>query len=150
MNVGWWSEFEGELFGFEVIVGEVPVDDIGEIVDIGGSDVAVVDVVCVLPDINSQDGLVVAGQRISGIGCIEDDKLIVGASCQPGPSWAEISNCLCWELSEEVGKTAPFSHDLCFELRWGFGLFWSDAVPIEGVIPVLGGIVEDLLIFAAA
>lgn len=149
MNDGWRSEFQVDLFGFEVIIGKVPVDDIGEIVDIGGSDIAVIDVVGVLPNIHGQNGLVVAGQRVSCIWCIEDNKLSVGILREPGPSWTEISNCLCWELVKEVGKAEPFSLDLCFELRRGFGLFGCDTKPIEGVIPMLGGIIEDLLIFAA-
>ena len=148
-DVVWWSEFQGGIFGLEVIVGKVPVDDIGEIVDIGGSDVAVIDVVGVLPYIHGQNWFEVAGQRVSGVRCIEDNQLTVGVSGQPGPSRAEISNCLGRELSEEVGDTAPFCHNLRFELRWRFGLIGCDGIPIEGVIPMLGSIIEDLLIFAA-
>ena len=113
-----------------------------------GSGVAVVDVVGVLPDVNGQQGIVAIGQGISGIGGIENGDFLALLG-QPGPSRAEIGQSLSWKFFDEVVDAAPFADDQVLQLAGGFGLVGRDAVPIEGVVPVLSAVVENFDVFAA-
>jgi len=47
------SEFELPVTILEVLVDEVPVDDFGEVLEIACSQIAIIDVVSMLPDVNS-------------------------------------------------------------------------------------------------
>jgi hypothetical protein len=53
------------------------------------------------------------------------------------------------EIFDEILSISPFAGDKMLNVAMGFGLMWGDAVPIEGVVPMLGSVVEDLGIFAA-
>jgi hypothetical protein len=103
----------------------------------------------VLPDINGQEGLVPAGEGVSGVGGVEDGDVVLVLG-KPGPAGAEVGHCLVGELLEEFVDGAPLGYDDFLELALGFGLVGGDAVPVEGVVPVLGRVVEDLGVLAAA
>ena len=147
--MGHWSEFELDLVTAPVLADEVPVDQAREVLQVGGSGVAVVNVVGVFPDIDGQKRLVAVGKGVSGIGSIEDRDLssLFG---KPGPSWSEVGQCLGWEVLDEVVNVSPLALNKLLELSSRLGLVWRDAVPVEGVVPMLGSIIEDLLVLAAA
>ena len=64
------SELELPISIFEVLINKVPVDDFGEVLKIAGSQIAVVNVVGVLPNVNSQQGLVVGLEGVLSIGSV--------------------------------------------------------------------------------
>lgn len=79
------SEFKLDLVTAPVLADEVPVDQAGEVLQVGGSGIAVINVVGVFPDIDSQKRLVAIGKGISSIGSIEDRDLSTLFG-KPGPS----------------------------------------------------------------
>lgn len=143
-----WSEFEVNLVAAPVLADEVPVDQAGEVLQVGGSSVAVVNVVGVLPNIDSQERLVAVGEGISSIGSIEDGDLSTLFG-KPGPARPEVGQSLGREILDKVVNASPLALNQLLELSSRFGLMRGDAVPVEGMIPMLGSIVEDLLVLAA-
>lgn len=79
------SELELPISIFEVLINKVPVDDFGEVLKIAGSQIAVVNVVGVLPNVNSQQGLVVGLEGVLSIGSVQNRKIVSGFH-KPGPS----------------------------------------------------------------
>lgn len=142
------SEFKLDLVAVPVLADEVPVDQTGEVLKVGSSGIAIVNVVGVFPDIDSQKRLVAIGKGISSIGSIEDRDLSTLFG-EPGPSWAEVGQCLGWEVLDEVVNASPLAVNKLLELSSRFSLVWRDAVPVEGVVPMLGSIIKDLLVLAA-
>lgn len=142
------SEFELDLVTAPVLADEVPVDEAREVLEVGGSGVAVVNVVGVFPDINSQEGLVAVGKRVSSIGSIEDGDLSTLFG-KPGPARPEVGQCLCREVLNKVINTAPLALNQLLELPSRLSLMRRDAMPIKGMIPMLSSIIEDLLVLAA-
>lgn len=142
------SEFELDLVTAPILADEVPVDEAREVLEVGGSGVAVVNVVGVFPDINSQEGLVAVGQRVSSIGSIEDGDLSTLFG-KPGPARPEVGQCLCREVLDKVINTAPLALNQLLELPSRLSLMRRDAMPIKGMIPMLSSIIEDLLVLAA-
>ena len=141
------SEFELDLVTAPVLADEVPVDQAREVLEVGGSGVAVVNVVGVLPDIHSQEGLVAVGQRVSSIGGIEDGDLSTLFS-KPGPARPEVGQRLCREVLDKVINAPPLALNQFLELPSRLSLMRRDAMPVKGMIPMLGSIIEDLLVLA--
>lgn len=96
-----------------------------------------------LPDIHCQQRLVVRLQSVVGIASVDDCQLVPSLG-QPSPARAEVGSCVGNELIQKFIDGAPFGLDHGSELRTWLSLFRADAVPIEGVVPVLGCIVVDL------
>ena len=101
-----------------------------------------------LPDVDSQEGLVLAGEGVARVGGVENGDVVLVLG-QPGPARAEVGDCLGRELLEEGLDRAPLRADHFLELALGLGFVGGDAVPVEGVVPVLRGVVEDLGVLAA-
>lgn len=133
---------------FKVSADEFPINHATEVFNVFGSGVAVVNVVCVLPNVNCQEGKVVVGERVACVGSIEDSHFIIALG-QPSPARTEIGDCLSGEVLEEVVKGSPLGKDELLKFAIELCFFRSDAVPVERMIPVLGSVVEDLLVFAA-
>lgn len=72
-------------FCFEVGLDEFPVDEGAEGFDVFGPSVAIVDVVGVLPYVESQQGLVALSERVACVGGVEDAEFFVLAD-EPGPA----------------------------------------------------------------
>jgi len=142
------SEFKIGFSLLEILRNKVPVDNSIEVLQVSGSGIAVVNVVGVFPDINSQKREVVVGKWVAGIWGIKNSDLIILFG-KPGPSWAEISNGLSWEIFKELTYTAPFVYNQFFELSFWFSFVRGNAVPIESMIPVLSTIIEDFSVFAS-
>lgn len=143
------SEFKIHLVTVPILVHEVPIDNSGEVLKVSSSGIAVIDVVSVLPDIDSQKRLVAIGQWVSSIGCVNDGNILT-LLAKPGPARAEVAKSLSWKILEEVINAAPLANNEILQLSSKLTLVGRDAVPVEGVVPMLGGIVEDLLVLAAA
>jgi hypothetical protein len=128
----------------QVGVGEVPVDErVEEGVDVLRARVAEVHVVRVLPHVDGEDRLLVRGQRRLGVAGLHDLEL-VAALHQPGPAGAELRGGRRDELLTE-GRVAAEAgvdggRDGAGGLAAAAGLH---AVPVERVVPDLGGVVED-------
>ena len=96
------------------------------------------------PDITGQQRFIRAGQRGGGIGGADQCQTAVGALYQPGPTGTEGADGGFGEFGFERIETAERGID-------GFGQFTGrsaaavglQAVPVEGVVPDLGGVVEQ-------
>lgn len=141
------SELQFYLVLLKDSVDKFPVYHITEVLYIFGPSIAVVNVIGMLPDVHSQKREVVVGQRVACVRCIEDSHLILVLS-QPSPARSKVGNCLGREVLEEVVKCSPLGKDKFFKFSVKLSLLWSDAIPVEGMIPVLGSIVENFLVFA--
>ena len=61
------SEFELPVIVFEILIYEVPVYDLCEILKIGSSQISVVDVVSVFPDVHCQEGSIICLKGVISI-----------------------------------------------------------------------------------
>ena len=64
----------------------VPVDDLPEGMEMGGTAVTIVDVIRVLPDIQRQEGFEALCNGVAGIGFLRDDEFAILVCCQPNPT----------------------------------------------------------------
>lgn len=142
------SEFKTDFSILEILWHKFPVDNSVEVLQIGGSGIAVIDVVGVFPDIDSQKRDVVVGERVASIWCIEDGNVVILFG-KPGPSWTEIGNGLGWKVLKELIHATPFVNNQLLEFSFRFSFVGSDAVPIESMIPMLSSIVEYFGVFAS-
>lgn len=100
------------------------------------------------PDINRQNRLIALTQRVLSIARVHNEQFLALLG-QPGPTRSEVADCLSSEVLEEEINCVPLGLDVFAELSFRRGLIWSDAVPEEGVVPMLEGVVEYLLFLAA-
>jgi len=129
------------------LINELPVDNLPEFLNVVRTAVLEILVVSVLPDVNSEDGAEAVGLRHHSIGRVPDGELgsrrIVH---EPGPARAEVGNTLGFEFRLELVNRAEGGGDGFLE-GLGHGLaVGGQALPVEGVVEVLGGlVVENLL-----
>src|SRR6266567_4544705 len=129
----------------EILGSEFPVE---ELVDHGlrviGAAVLIIEVVRVLPDIDRQEGRLSADERHFGVGGAHDLERIP-VNDEPGPSAAELLHRGGDEFLLDGVETAEFRLDPVGErtarLAPALGL---ERTPVEGVIPGLCRIVEQL------
>src|SRR2546427_573608 len=141
----WCAHVVPALRSGEVLLGKLPVHQLAEEgLDELGTQVAVVDVVGVFPDVHGQQGLVFRGQgRASGAG-VDDVHRTVGLLDQPGPARAEVAHGRLHEGFLEGGVAAPLLVDGVSQCAGGLAAtVGGHAVPEEGVVPDLGCVVED-------
>ena len=129
----------------QVLGGEVPVRQLPEGLNVLGPRVAVVDVVGVLPDIAGQQGLVLGRQRRAGVAGRAQFESSVRHLNEPRPAGAEQPESGLGELLLELLEGPEVLLD---PLEQRAGRFArgsrAEAVPVESVVPDLGGVVEDL------
>src|SRR5690606_6158010 len=134
----------GLASGSEVAGHEVPVDQVPERLDVLRASVAVVNVVGVFPDVAGQQRGVTAGHRVACANGAGQGQGAVRLLHQPAPAGTEGADGNLAELFLELVEGAEGSVDgvgqRASRLTTTVGLH---AVPIEGVVPHLGGIVED-------
>src|SRR5207237_3116886 len=108
-----------------------------------GPAVLEVEVVGVLPHIAGQERGLAFGQRVDGIRRPGDREL--AAACdEPGPAAAELADCRRLEIVLELGEAAEVAVDRLGEVAArGAATLRLHAVPEEGMVPHLGGVVED-------
>jgi hypothetical protein len=124
---------------------EFPVDQGPEGFHVLRTQVAEIDVVGVLPQVDGQQrGGPGFGQRAAGVGGVDDGQGAVGFLHQPGPAGTEVADGRLGERILELGEGAECLVD---GIGQGAGRLATavrgEAVPVEGVVPDLGGVVED-------
>src|ERR1035437_5584262 len=135
---------------FQVLGGEVPVRQLPEGLDVLGPRIAVVDVVGVLPDIAGQQGLVLGRQRGPGVAGRPQFESSVRHLDEPGPTGAEQADRGFGELFLELLEGPEVFLDALEQRAGRFARgVRAEAVPVEGVVPDLGGVVEDLALGGA-
>ena len=59
------SELQINFLISPILIDEIPIDNISEILKISSSSISIINIVSMLPDINSQKRSIAIGQRIS-------------------------------------------------------------------------------------
>ena len=96
------------------------------------------------PDIAGEQGLLAVGHRVGGITGIDDLQSAVRILDQPRPAGAEVVDRGFRETRLEVIETAECLIDCAGKVSRGCAAtIRAQTVPVEGVIPDLGSIVED-------
>src|SRR5574343_1784733 len=113
----------------EVGFGELPVHEVAqEGLDELGAQVAVVDVVGMLPHVDAGQGLVAGGQRGAGGAHVDDVDGTVGLLDQPGPAGTEVADGGSLEGSLELVEGTPLGVDGVSQCAGGS----AAAVRLEG------------------
>ena len=97
-----------------------------------------------LPDIDADQCSVTGGQRGTGGAHVDDFERAVGLFDQPRPARTEVADGRCLKRLLEVIHRTPFGLDGLAQRASRFAAtLRRQAVPEEGVIPDLGGVVVD-------
>lgn len=106
--------------------------------------VTVVDVVGVFPDVAGQQRGIAAGQRVAGADGACQGQGTVSLFHQPAPTGTEGADRSLGELFLELVERTESGVDRLGQCasRLAAGV-WRQAVPVESVVPDLGGVVED-------
>ena len=110
--------------------------------------VSVVNVVGVLPNVNSQKRLETLTNWVLSVRCVDNKELVIFFS-EPSPSWTEVTNSLCCEFFQKLLNALPFLFYQFFQLSFRTRLIRRNAVPKKGVIPMLQSIIQNLDILAS-
>ena len=104
----------------------------------GGALVLVVQVVGVLPDVESEDGLEAVGYGIIGVGVLSDGQLAHLVGLEPDPAGAKEGGAFRFEVSFEGVEGAPLLDNLSKKRRFFAALrmtgIRSELTKIEVVI----------------
>src|SRR5690606_15596560 len=112
--------------------------------DVLRTQVAVVDVVGVFPHVAGQQRGVAAGHRVAGANGAGQGQGTVGLLHQPGPAGTEGADGDLGEFFLELVEGAEGGIDGVGQGAGGLATAVGlHAVPVEGVVPHLGGVVED-------
>lgn len=83
------------LLATVVVEGDVPVDDVPKGGDVVGAAVLIVEIVCVLPDIQTDDGFIPIHERRILVCCGDDAQISLRSNYEPSPARAELcKGCL--------------------------------------------------------
>ena len=119
----------------------------------GGAAVLVVEVVCVFPDVEGEEGAEAVGDGVVGAGVLADGQGAGGIGLEPDPAGAEEADALGDELFLEGVEGAPLGFDLADQGRFvhPFGVQndrgRAELGEVEVVVQDLAGVVEDGLRF---
>mmetsp|Transcript_39190 Transcript_39190/g.92109 ORF Transcript_39190/g.92109 Transcript_39190/m.92109 type:complete len:263 (+) Transcript_39190:421-1209(+) len=129
----------------EIGFGELPVHEVAEErLDELLAQVAIVNVVGMLPHVDRQQRLVGRGQRRAGGTGVDDVDRAIGLLDQPGPARTEVADRTLHEGFLERGVAAPLGLDRVRQGAAGLtAALGLHAVPEEGVVPDLRGVVVD-------
>mmetsp|Transcript_359 Transcript_359/g.660 ORF Transcript_359/g.660 Transcript_359/m.660 type:complete len:226 (+) Transcript_359:1743-2420(+) len=123
----------------ETLFDDVPVDDVPDGLDVVGSNVSVIDVISVLPDIDSEQGLQ-SGRRLHGILVGEGDHvdhLGLWIVNEPSPSGSLNGNGLGAHLRNHVVQASESSLNGSLERASGWELaLGGEILPKQGVVDV--------------
>ncbi len=142
------SKLDPHLLSFKITFNKLPIDQTTESLDILCPCVSIIYVIGMLPDINSQNGLISASHWIFSIRSVNDEKFFILFS-QPSPTRSKVSYCLSRKLFQKIINCIPFQLYLFQKLSLWLWFVWRDAWPEKGMIPVLQSVVKDLLISAS-
>lgn len=90
----------------ETLLGGLPVKDIPDGLEVLGLAVLVLEVVCVLPCIDTQDGSVLADNWVLVCVCLDQDLASLVVLHEPCPATALDTRKRCVELPLEIGERA--------------------------------------------
>jgi len=129
--------------GYEALVDLFPVDGVPPGSEVVGALVLVLEVVCVLPDVVAEDGVVALGERVVLVGG-GGDLQFAAFKGEPAPAGAELLGGGLVELLLEVLEGAEVFLDLLADLacRFAAALGLHD-LPEHGVVDVAAAIVLD-------
>ena len=111
--------------------------------EVGGAAVLVVEVVSVLPDVESEDGLEVVSHGVVGASVLGNGQLTGGIGLEPNPTTAEEGSAFLFELGFEDIYTTPLLLDLSLDFALQFGAARGELREIEVVVQDLSGVIED-------
>mmetsp|Transcript_29202 Transcript_29202/g.73464 ORF Transcript_29202/g.73464 Transcript_29202/m.73464 type:complete len:220 (+) Transcript_29202:47-706(+) len=127
----------------QVLVGELPVDELPPGIDVRRTSILVIDVVGMLPHVNGEDRSLTRGQRVASIMGAYHLELTVGVLDEPCPARAKVSGSSSGELLLEGIKAAKVTNDGFSDRTSGFSsALRGQRVPVEGVVPGLSSAVE--------
>ena len=133
----WGVCLEG-LLGLDVVLGELPVDELPPAVEVLRAGVAIVDVVGMLPDVAGEEGGVAVLDGVGGVVGARDGELALAVEDEPGPTRTEVLGGLRRELLLELLVSSKVAGDHLGQVaRGGTASLGGHAVPVEGVIPDL-------------
>jgi hypothetical protein len=84
-------------------------------------------------------------QWILGVRGINDKEIFLLFD-KPSPSRSEISQSIGDQFLREIVNAFPFRLDFLEKFACRLRFEWTDAIPVKGVIPMLGSVVVDLLV----
>src|ERR1035437_1379643 len=135
---------------FHVLGDEVPVRQLPEGLDVLGPRVAAVDVVGMFPNVAGQQGLVLGRQRRAGVAGRAQFESSVRRLNEPCPAGAEQAGGGFGELFLELLEGPEVLLDALEQRAGRFARGTrAEAAPVEGVVPDLGGVVEDFALGGA-
>ena len=128
----------------ELVSDELPVHDLPDLLHVVRAAVLEVHVVRVLPNIDGEEGSLSINDRAASVTGVLDGELAgLRVSDEPGPSAAEVTDGLGLEVLLKVFHGAKGGDDGLLK-GLGHGLTVVDqALPEEGVVEVLSGLVEE-------
>ena len=129
---------------FHVLGDEVPVRQLPEGLDVLRPRVAAVDVVGMFPNVAGQQGLVLGRQRRAGVAGRAQFESTVRHLNEPCPAGAELADGGFGKLFLKLLEGPEVLLDALEQRAGRFARgIRAEAVPVEGVVPDLGGVVED-------
>ena len=138
---------DGGLAGLEVseaLVNLVPVQDVPPGGEIFGAAIVVFQVVGVLPDIVSEDGIESLRNGVVLVRRGHDLHFSIGFACQPDPAAAELFRASIVELGFEIVEVAKGFLDDLSDLTCGIAsAFGLHDLPEHAVVDVASAIVTD-------
>ena len=124
-----------------------PIHNLPQCLQLCSTPILVIQVIRMLPDIESQDRLEAAGDGVAGVGFLGDDEGATGGRGEPDPAGAEEADALGDEVGFEGVDAAPLFFDLLFELTRrpfdGLRDRRLELREIQVVVQNLTGVVED-------
>lgn len=121
----------------------LPVHDVPEVFDILCSGIAIVNVVCMFPDITREKWYVFGGDGSFSVWSGYDIERSIGFHDEPCPSWAECLDRFFWKCFLKILECPPFLLYRFEEFFVGFWFFSWEWIKIESMIPYLSGVIEN-------
>src|SRR5487761_772498 len=128
----------------KIFGGKIPVEQLVDYsIDVVGAPVLVIEVIGVLPHVDRQQRRLALGERNLGVAGLDDLEL-AALLHQPPPPGTELRNGIGGEVLAEIVVAAEIGvdhrGDTARRLATAAG---PEALPVERVVPGLGGIVEQ-------
>ena len=123
---------------------ELPVNQFPESRQVIRANITIVDVVGVFPDVAGHQCSLIGGQWRCGIAGIDNGDGTISILDQPGPARAEVVHGVVSELLLESFKRTECRVDGARQFAsWLTATVRTQAVPVECMVPGLGGIIEN-------
>ena len=128
----------------EILRRKFPVHEVPECFQELRTGVAVVDIVGMFPHVAGQQRLVGGSQRRGSVGRVDDVDRTVSFLHQPGPAGTEVGRGGLGEFFLELVQRTPLGVDRVGQCATrSAAAVRLQAIPEKGVVPDLGGVVEQ-------